>query len=522
MLTACRYHPRYHVAHDAMVKPYQELLASHLIQPMHTLATIHALLILCTWPITVPTQPDDPSWNYCGLATNAALLVGLHKPGQEREYGFPRATTRDIELRSRTMLQIFRLNVLFKCVVGLSPTLADETYIRTVQEISDRTRLDNQTRSQTDISLVLATYTQQLENNRSGDSRDTLTRAGCHELDDLHSINISQWSPPTLLQYLGAKLFLHGWSLRNTHPDRNPAESFNQLPLATKAARRIILHEALGAATQYIETFANMSNAGSPATQPSPVAPQTHLPKHYILILYFSSLVLYHILSTLPNLPAPEIDGVRNRIGQAHSMLRTISANNPRNERMRLAYNIELVGEFLKQGRRLPEDAKIESRLGASLFYDAMLKIAVIKSERGEQARANDLSLKREPENNDGDDSDDDDSNDDDDENDDDNDGNNDDDDNDDDDDSEGDQQRSSAKGKEVQHPPQQPQQQQYQQGGAAAVGLPQQQQFPTNPASNTQMQDWNSNLWGLGYGTEGFDPMDLNVDWSLPDDWQP
>lgn len=39
--------------------------------------------------------------------TNAARLLGLHEPGREKEYGFPRVTPREVELRSETWLQLF-------------------------------------------------------------------------------------------------------------------------------------------------------------------------------------------------------------------------------------------------------------------------------------------------------------------------------------------------------------------------------------------------------------------------------
>ena len=40
---------------------------------------IQAVVILCFWPLTVERQVEEPSWNYCGLITNAALKLGIHK-----------------------------------------------------------------------------------------------------------------------------------------------------------------------------------------------------------------------------------------------------------------------------------------------------------------------------------------------------------------------------------------------------------------------------------------------------------
>ena len=88
-------------------KPYENLLASHIVKAIHSLQTVQALLILITWPTPVNAQPESPTWNYCGLVANTARLIGIHEPGREKEYGFPRATSQDVKLRTRTWMHIF-------------------------------------------------------------------------------------------------------------------------------------------------------------------------------------------------------------------------------------------------------------------------------------------------------------------------------------------------------------------------------------------------------------------------------
>ena len=111
ILTSSRNHPQYSSFHQGLTQAYEPLLGSYLVKTILSLSTIHAILILVTWPIPVQSQPQDPTWNYCGLITNAARLLGLHEPGREKEYGFPRATPREVELRSKTWLQIFHRSI---------------------------------------------------------------------------------------------------------------------------------------------------------------------------------------------------------------------------------------------------------------------------------------------------------------------------------------------------------------------------------------------------------------------------
>ena len=112
MLTSCRYHLEYSFLYPRFIKPFEQLLSAYLVRPMLALSTLHAVLILCYWPLPVPVISQDPTLNYLGLITNAATQLGLHRPGHEREFGFPRATLKDISLRTNTWLHIFQLNVM--------------------------------------------------------------------------------------------------------------------------------------------------------------------------------------------------------------------------------------------------------------------------------------------------------------------------------------------------------------------------------------------------------------------------
>lgn len=47
---------------------------------IQNLETVHAILLLCLWPIPKMRNAYDPAWNYVGLATNAALSLNCHQP----------------------------------------------------------------------------------------------------------------------------------------------------------------------------------------------------------------------------------------------------------------------------------------------------------------------------------------------------------------------------------------------------------------------------------------------------------
>lgn len=68
-----------------LLKP---LLADTIHSPPRTIATIQALLIMSTWPFSVTSVTEDPSDFYCGIATQMALRLGLHRPSQSHLHAY--------------------------------------------------------------------------------------------------------------------------------------------------------------------------------------------------------------------------------------------------------------------------------------------------------------------------------------------------------------------------------------------------------------------------------------------------
>lgn len=79
VIIASRWHPILYYIYDSLLDPYRSLLGKTLVEPIHSIEPIQAIALLCFWPLSVPRQVDDPSWNYCGIVTNAAMRMGLNK-----------------------------------------------------------------------------------------------------------------------------------------------------------------------------------------------------------------------------------------------------------------------------------------------------------------------------------------------------------------------------------------------------------------------------------------------------------
>ncbi|CAF9919818.1 MAG: hypothetical protein ALECFALPRED_001313 [Alectoria fallacina] len=283
--------------------------------------------------------------------------------------------------------------------------LADEPTLRGVVEMVSDFTLQDQFRIQLEMLRQYAKFTQALQLQKDDGVRDSLIWMASGELQTLRTTSVGRWTADTELQFLGAKLFLLGWSFQGQPHDNEPSILVRRTASAPNVTQKLILYEALSTATNYIHAFNALGSLKMPM-QSSPgsranmqysnstnddIPPQIYFPKYYFFTLYYAAVTLYHVLATLPTASVPDQDLARNHIRLAHTVLMRCALSSE-SEWARLARNIEIVGHFINSGRRLPAEAQIKSRLGASLFYDGMLKIAAFKIERGSKSWPSDLS----------------------------------------------------------------------------------------------------------------------------------
>lgn len=85
VLVSARNHVLYSQQFSHLRTPFHRLLSEHVVRTIRCPYTIQALLLLCTWPMPVASQNDDPSWNYCSLAVSAVQQIGIHEPSHVEE-----------------------------------------------------------------------------------------------------------------------------------------------------------------------------------------------------------------------------------------------------------------------------------------------------------------------------------------------------------------------------------------------------------------------------------------------------
>lgn len=108
MIISCRYSPAHSHVYDALLLEYKNLLGKILAGHILEIETLQGLVLLCFWPLVVERQGEDPTWNYCGLITNAALKLGLHRVDSALTQSLDLSTL--AKTRAKTWMACLRIN----------------------------------------------------------------------------------------------------------------------------------------------------------------------------------------------------------------------------------------------------------------------------------------------------------------------------------------------------------------------------------------------------------------------------
>lgn len=110
IIISIRWHPSLYPLYSLIVEPYRLMLGSILVGPILELPLLHSIILLCFWPLAVPKQKYDPSWNFCGFVTNAALQMGLQNSTAERAAVLSRHSDRERIIRAKTWMACVQIN----------------------------------------------------------------------------------------------------------------------------------------------------------------------------------------------------------------------------------------------------------------------------------------------------------------------------------------------------------------------------------------------------------------------------
>jgi hypothetical protein len=109
-------HSKYADLYAAISAEHEILLSDIVHAAIQSMDVLHALLCLCLWPVPKLRQQSDPSWNYIGLAINAAMHLNCHLHSHEGSpfadwRGFGGFTMRDIDTDTKNLTWLYCFDI---------------------------------------------------------------------------------------------------------------------------------------------------------------------------------------------------------------------------------------------------------------------------------------------------------------------------------------------------------------------------------------------------------------------------
>jgi hypothetical protein len=201
----------------------QAMVGQILVNPPRSVEVVQALLILCMWPFPFYSTLSDPSFLYCGIATQIALQIGLHRPSMSQEFSSRKEVLEvDDNVRRTTWMACFVVNQMQTARLGVPHSVsADYTLDQALVDPGNPSSLVALCR----ISRLTAQFTTTIGangQNLSGlvepTTRIDMVRFFGTELEKLQKERFPDMSQVVEISYLTSKLYLWSFVLHHDIP----------------------------------------------------------------------------------------------------------------------------------------------------------------------------------------------------------------------------------------------------------------------------------------------------------------
>ncbi|KAK0102532.1 hypothetical protein ONS95_006145 [Cadophora gregata] len=362
IIISSRHHPTLGFLYDVLTEPYRSLLEKTMMAPLNALEPIQGGVLLCVWPLNVRKQIYDPSWNYCGLVTNAAIRMGLHRSG-----GYRRDNISPLESRaqSKTWMACCFLNYshLWQTGVCLLPEVPNM-----LNNISaPHAKMEKEFLIKNSILKLYAKTTTVLGNlNENVDC--AFLQYLCRDLDNLREANKEIWNSEAEIILLGAQLCIYTQHLERTSR-RDGSAQRKVLISENDSSTDVLANIVFGIASRLITTFT------SPESEIRP-----YVPKHYFQLLLLASTLILKLSVVYPVVIGPVEVLVQNLIAQAYQNLDSWSVREG-DDFYRAARLIEALAQAQKKHQLKMKEARNALGSGITVLRDAIVTHRALRGE---------------------------------------------------------------------------------------------------------------------------------------------
>ncbi|KAI5924610.1 hypothetical protein F4810DRAFT_700675 [Camillea tinctor] len=352
-----------------IVSPFRQLVQSEILQAPLSLQAIQALLILCMWPLPVEKQSQDPSWLYCGIAVNAAVYMGLHRPNSIGSLRYIGVSAGNKEARVLTWLGCFYVSSSLAMHLGLPPII-NSSDLTTINTFLSEYSIPRGFEVDIKLHIIVSNFTNLLSSDSNdGVVESSILRLFDREIDTLKAAYPDQWAQMAESNALVAKI--HIYALVITRGRAGTVSRDILLKLALSAALRIIHLANL----RFIEETPDAFNL---------TGLQRHrtMVKNYFRGLAFATAFLLRYFSLNNAASTEERQLAANHVILSHTIFKACSMY-PRDEHGRVA----AMFETLCQKAPLifdPDKARVTDRMGVSVLLEAISTASCLRGEPAE------------------------------------------------------------------------------------------------------------------------------------------
>ncbi|OTA98993.1 hypothetical protein M426DRAFT_16849 [Hypoxylon sp. CI-4A] len=343
--------------------PYLHMLREEILKAPMPLSKIQALLFICTWPLPVMHQRDDPSWLYCGIAVNAALYMSLHRSSPKSgatpslySIGVLSGSARE---RTNTWLGCFYVSTSLSMHLGLPPMINTPSDLASIRAILSDHTVPREFSLQVRVLLIMAGFTNVLtHNSNDGVVDSSVTQLLDGELDTLKVTFPDGWTSMTDFSVMVVKM--HVYTLVITRSKSGIGSRDILLKLGLAAALRIIHLANLRFHERLDDTHVATT-----------IQRERTLPKDYYRGLAFATIFLLRYFSLNNSASSTEEQQLAaNHVIMSHTIFKSLTTQS-RDEYDRVA---SLFETLCKQAPIPPDTGKsnVTGRMGVNILLDAI------------------------------------------------------------------------------------------------------------------------------------------------------
>ncbi|PVH71679.1 hypothetical protein DL98DRAFT_577264 [Cadophora sp. DSE1049] len=377
IITSSRWHPSLFHLYPSLVTGYRDVLSKTLLEPMNTIESIQAILMLCIWPFDFWRKIEDPSWSYCGFATNAATRMRIN---ESCTHGL---SAKSIRIKKKTWLACIHVNCILSQGWLIGVPVLQELLTTPVTLHSPCTSSEQRFLAKVEVLKTLSKSSSTLSNFQNANHAWNFTLNLGSDLDSIRDKYDGYWDHKSEVLLLGAKTCLYTLQLDLDSKART-ASMASLANLDNNTERRNFINTIYLTAIQLVHRFQFLGQTVT--ADPTIPSPFRHLPKFYFWLLIIAMAIIFKVRISYYSLLKLKLEDTDPHIRSIHDIFYTWS----RDENDHAARGVKLIDMILKAEKSVDLRAIVagsEGRPGSVVLSDLVAVATRLREDAERQGK---------------------------------------------------------------------------------------------------------------------------------------